>query len=107
MFEAENSPFEAYDLETFNQRLDDFQSTLETVADAAPDEISGQTDILLANARAQFDALREIDDLTDEDQFEAAFEDSAFDEESTAEAEEAQAAAECYSAENCDIVFPG
>ncbi len=99
-------PFDAEDIEAFNEQLDDFQSAIAAVADAAPDEISDQTDVLLANTRAQFDAFREIDDLTDEDQFNAVFEDSAFDEKSAVEAEDAQDAAQAYAEEQCDIVFP-
>ena len=96
-------PFEAEDIETFNQRLDELQSVVETVADAAPDEISEETDVILASSREQFDAFREIDDLTDQDQFEAAFEDTTFDE---GEVEEANEALNAYAEEECGIVLP-
>ena len=104
--EAED-PFDTEDIEIFNQRLDEFQSAVEAVADSAPDEISEKTDLLLASTSEQFDVFREqIDDPTDQDQLEAAFENSAFDEESAIEIEEAQDAAQSYAEEECDIVFP-
>ena len=100
--DATADPFEADDIETFNQRLDELQSASEAVTDAAPDEISEETALLLASIREQFDAFREIDDLTDQDQFEAAFEDSTFDE---GEVEEANEAFESYVEEECGIVL--
>ncbi len=105
--DATADPFDTEDIEIFNQRLDEFQSAVEAVADSAPDEISEKTDLLLASTSEQFDVFREqIDDPTDQDQLEAAFENSAFDEESAIEIEDAQAAAQSYAEEECDIVFP-
>ncbi len=100
---AGEDPTQADDIETFNQQLDELQSAIEAVADAAPDDISEQTDVILASSREQFDAFREIDDLTDQDQFEAAFQESTFDE---GEVEEANEAAESYAEEECGISFP-
>ena len=100
--DALDDPFETDDIETFNQNLDDFQAAAEAVGDAAPDEISEEADVSVASQVELFDAFREIDDLTDQDQFEAAFEDSTFDE---GEVEEANEAFESYVEEECGIVL--
>ena len=65
------------DPETLDELIDHSQSLSEAVADAAPEEISDEADIAFAALVKLFDALRALDDPTDQDEVQAAFEDSA------------------------------
>ncbi len=103
--DATADPFEADDIETFNQRLDELQSAFEAVADAAPDEISEEMDIFVASLRGLTDAFRGIDDPTDQDAVDAVFEELFGDEEAAAEFDEAEAAVDAYVEAECGIVL--
>jgi uncharacterized coiled-coil DUF342 family protein len=98
----ETEPTDAPDIETMNEQLNELQSDIEAVADAAPDEISEEIDTIVTASREQFDAFRQMDELTDE-QFAAAFDNPAFSEEASAEIDAAQEAANAYALEECGV----
>ncbi len=100
----EEDPLEG-DPEMLGERLDQAQSAIEAVADAAPDEISEEIDIFVVTAREIIDALRGIDP-TDQDQVDAVFEEVFPDEEAGDEFDEAEAAVDAYVEEECGFVLP-
>lgn len=98
----ETDPTDAPDVETMNDQLDEFESDIEAVAAAAPDEISEEVDTILSASRDQFDAFRQMDDLSEE-QFAAVFDDPAFSDETFVEVDAAQEAANAYALEECGV----
>lgn len=98
----ETDPTDAPDVETMNEQLDELQSDIEAVADAAPDEVSEEIDTIVSASREQFDAFRQMDELSEE-QFVAAFDDPAFSEETSAEVDAAQETANAYALEECGV----
>ena len=91
----------AGDPETLDERVDQLQSVFEAAADAAPGEISDEMDILLAEARDQYEALRGIEDPTDQDEVDAVFE--GLFSETSAEFDEANDTASASPLEECGI----
>jgi hypothetical protein len=75
---------------------------IEAVAAAAPVEISEEVDTILSATRDQFDAFRQMDDLSEE-QLAATFDDPAFGDETFVEIDAAQEAANAYALEECGI----
>lgn len=98
----ETDPTDAPDVETMNDQLDEFESDIEAVAAAAPDEISEEVDTILSASRDQFDAFRQMDDLSEE-QFATVFDDPAFSDETFVEVDAAQEAANAYALEECGV----
>ena len=95
----EEDPFEG-DPETLDERLDQVRSLSQAAADAAPDEISDEMDILNTTNRELLDAFSGIDDPTEED---AAFEQVFPDDETFEEFQEAEETVGTYVVEQCGI----